>query len=96
MTENQRELTYKIAVGLGLAATIGTAMIEKLSFLGYVLGSFTTLLLFPGLLCSMAFAGNVHAYSLFPAAVANFIFYFCLTWGVSFVVSRFRHGRASS
>lgn len=36
-------------------------------------------LLLPGLIGSMAFAGNVHAYSLWIAAVINAIFYFLLS-----------------
>ena len=36
-------------------------------------------LLMPGLIGSMAFAGNVHAFSLWIAAIINAIFYFLLS-----------------
>jgi len=36
--------------------------------------------LMPGLLVSVALAGNVHTYQAGPAAMGNFIFYFVVAW----------------
>ena len=49
---------------------------------------------FPGLLGSMAIAGNAHAFSLWVAAAFNGIFYCCLTWAalslLTAITGRFR------
>ncbi len=41
---------------------------------------FAVSLLVPGLIASMAIAGNVHAFPLGVAAIVNFVFYFLLCW----------------
>jgi uncharacterized membrane protein len=38
--------------------------------------------LMPGIFCSMAASGNVHAFHLWVAALANFVLYFALSWSV--------------
>ena len=53
-----------------LSASALVATIQKLGMI----------LLFPGLLASMAFGGNVHAFSLVTAAIFNALIYFCIAW----------------
>ncbi len=47
-------------------------------------------LLLPGLIGGMAFAGNVHAFSLLPGAIINGLFHFGLCWFLIRVRARFK------
>jgi len=73
-----------------LTISLETSAVVYLGYAGFIL----TALLFPGLLGSIAIAGNVHAFSLWIAAGINCVFYFLLVrmiWGVSRrILRRFR------
>jgi hypothetical protein len=78
---------------VALVAGIVTALLSvglehsSYSFTGNS-GFFITAALFPGLLCSMAIAGNAHAFSLWFAAAINFTLYFLVVWMICSVSRR--------
>src|SRR5580704_7510945 len=75
----------------GIIAVLLTISLEHsvIAYFGNA-GFIITALLFPGLLGSMAIAGNVHAFSLWIAAGINCIFYFLLIWMIWGVSRRIR------
>lgn len=84
-----------VALGVGMVtALLSISLAHSASLFFGNAGSIITALLFPGILGSIAFAGNAHAFSLWIAAGINFIFYFVLVWiicGVSRrILRRFR------
>jgi hypothetical protein len=71
-----------VCLALGIAAIFVTLSLEShaVESLGYTGLVFASTVAFPGLLGSMAIAGNVHAFSLWIAATVNGVFYFGLCW----------------
>ena len=78
-----------VALAAGIVSALLSVSLEHsaYSFTGDS-GYFITAALFPGLLGSMAIAGNVHAFNLWIAAAINFIFYFLVVWMICSVSRR--------
>ncbi|MFC5863753.1 hypothetical protein ACFPT7_15705 [Acidicapsa dinghuensis] len=90
-----------VAIVVGCLLGFATLNMESLSdisanpILGGIQISFVTLL-FPGLIGSMAFAGNVHAFSLGVAGFINAILYLGLVWITIGIIERFRLKRRNA
>jgi uncharacterized membrane protein len=50
----------------------------------------------PGLLVAIMLSGNVHIFEMWTAALANFVFYFALVYGVLTIRQRARMGRPAN
>jgi hypothetical protein len=61
-------------------------------YLGWIIIIFIT----PGLLVAIMFSGNVHSFETWAAALANFVFYFALVYGVLTIRQRWRGGRRAN
>ena len=84
-----------IAALLGLVPAIVTLAVEHIAHpstnpLVYEIQGAALVLLFPGMLGSMAVSGNVHAFHLWVAAVCNFVLYFLLCWAITALIGRLR------
>jgi hypothetical protein len=84
-----------VALGVGIMTALFSISLEhRVALLFGDAGFIIAAVVFPGLLGSMAIAGNVHAFSLWIAAGINFIFYFTFVWIICAVsiriVRRFR------
>jgi hypothetical protein len=77
-------LTWDISAISLLSANPAVAWIQEL--LSY--------LLMPGIVVAAAVAGNIHAWSLWLAAVGNFVFYFGLTWLAARLLFRRRKAKS--
>jgi len=81
----------RVMVGLSLLIAIvaagATLLIEQTA------RSYVVFALLPGLMGSMAIAGNVHAFSLWWAATINFLFYFLVCLAVGTVMQKLRAHR---
>ena len=80
---------YRIAMVVGSAFGLSTFFLKNVE--GW--GRFLIVLLFPGMFASMALSGNVHAFPLWLAAVANSLFYFGLTLLIWKVLQLFRRNK---
>jgi hypothetical protein len=95
---NEIELTSRIGVSrwpifVALAVGIVTALLSiSLEYSGFstseIAGYVIIAAIFPGILGSIAIAGNVHAFSLWIAAGINCVFYFLIVLKICHVVSR--------
>jgi|GEM_PF-4566780 len=74
-----------IALIVGILIGISVLSLKHLEGGGGV-GAFLILCMFPGMIVAMILSGNVHAFSLWVAAIANIVFYFALVRTVWFVV----------
>ncbi len=79
--KSSRQKISALTVGI-IAALLTLSLYTVGSQVSGKTGQVLAGLLFPGLLGSMALAGNVHAFSLWVAAAFNGIFYCSLTWAV--------------
>ena len=61
---------------------------RTLAYSSYDIGPVIIVFIFPGILGSMAFSGNVHAFHLWIAALVNFAFYFLLCWTAGVLARR--------
>ncbi len=68
-----------VASAFGLAMGAATFSLESFSWVERFFVPF----LIPGLIGSMAVGGNVHAFSLWVAAIINTVFYFLVLWLLS-------------
>ncbi len=83
---------------MGIITALGALNIGSLSVLSRhlviaALQVICLLLVVPGLICAMAISNNVHAFQLWVAAVANFLFYPALSWVMSVIVDHSRRRR---
>jgi hypothetical protein len=99
INDTEHGKTGAIGYGTGLAILLGagfavlTLNLEKLSALSRIplLGDARPVLfalLFPGILGSMAFSGNAHAWHLWVSALINGLIYFVLAWIVFRLLAR--------
>jgi len=86
----ERELpTSRLATSIGLAVGIIAAALT-LSLYTPLMGNACQVLsavLFPGILGSVAVAGNAHAFNLGIGAAINLVIYFGITWVICKVVA---------
>jgi len=80
-----KKLQLSIAIAWGILLGSLTFAVRPISTISanFVLGAIqkgTMVLLLPGLIGSAAVAGNVHAFSLVPAAIINALFHFGIAW----------------
>ena len=82
-----------IAAALGIVPAVLTLMMEHISDpssnpIAFAIQGVVVVLLFPGMLASMAVSGNVHAYHLWVASIANFVIYFLVCWAVVALIGK--------
>jgi|SRR5580658_2958877 ABC-type transport system involved in multi-copper enzyme maturation permease subunit len=83
-----------IAALLGLVPAILTLAVEHIDpssnpIVNGIQGA-GMVLLFPGILGSIAVSGNAHAFHLWVAAVCNFVLYFLLCWAIAAFIGGLR------
>jgi hypothetical protein len=87
---NERLLWYRIvALAAGTVVALLTISLYSLgpTFFGDS-GFVFSAIVFPGVIGSMAVAGNAHAFSLWIAAGINFILYILVVWLISIILRR--------
>lgn len=82
---------WPLLLGLGvgiIAALLSMSLQHSISRFFGDAGFVITAALFPGILASIAIAGNAHAFSLWVAGGFNFVFYFFFVWIICSVSGR--------
>jgi len=96
----RKHLLTTLAFILALSLGLSTLLLDHFSSLTHAINRVTTPLLLPGIIGSMAVAGNAHAFSLWVAAGLNTLLYFLifrlLLWGGNRIFRRFRSASQSS
>jgi hypothetical protein len=86
-------LVFAIAWGAllgGLTFAVGPISSGMQNPLMYPMQVALMVLLLPGLVGAMVFAGNAHAFSLLPGAILNGLFHFGLGWLLLRIRARFK------